>query len=37
MNRWNVFCNENAPYRIYYRQIDIDGYEMYVMFPLPTG
>ena len=22
MNRWNVFCNENAPYRIYYRQID---------------
>ena len=38
MSRWNVFCNENAPYRIYYRQIDIDGYEMYVMFPLPmTG
>lgn len=20
MSRWNVFCNENAPYRIYYRQ-----------------
>ena len=36
--KWNVFCNENAPYRIYYRQIEIDGYEMYVMFPLPmTG
>lgn len=33
MSKWNVFCNENAPYRIYYRQIEIDGYEMYVMFP----
>ena len=38
MSRWNVFCNESAPYRIYYRQIEIDGYEMYAMFPLPmTG
>ena len=35
MSRWNVFCNESAPYRIYYRQIEIDGYEMYAMFPLP--
>lgn len=38
MSKWNVYCSENAPYRIYYRQIEIDGYEMYAMFPLPmTG
>lgn len=38
MSKWNVYCSENAPYRIYYRQIEVDEYEMYAMFPLPmTG
>ena len=35
MSKWNVYCSENAPYRIYYRQIEVDEYEMYAMFPLP--
>ena len=33
MSKWNVYCSENAPYRIYYRQIEVDEYEMYAMFP----